>query len=159
HAQQPRIKCTKHKVKTVEVPWARPGAGFTLLFEALVMMFAKNGMTPNAIGRLVGEYDTLIWRIITHYVDNARSECDFSKVSQVGVDETSRAKGHQYVTVFMDLEERRIVYATEGKDAETFTKFKTDLEEHKGKVENVKEFCLDMSPAFQCGVEKEFPQA
>ena len=47
-------------MKTVEVPWARPGVGFTLLLEALVMVLAKNGMTANVIGRLVGEYDTLI---------------------------------------------------------------------------------------------------
>lgn len=60
HARQPRIECPDCKVKTVEVPWARPGVGFTLLLEALVMVLAKNGMTANVIGRLVGEYDTLI---------------------------------------------------------------------------------------------------
>jgi transposase len=159
HARQPRIACPEHKVRTVEVPWARPGAGFTLLFEALVMVLARNGMTPNAIGRLVGEYDTLIWRILEHYVEEARSRLDLSAVTQVGLDETSRAKGHQYVTVFMDLDERRIVFATEGKDAETLTVFKADLEEHGGQAEQVEEFCLDMSPAFQKGIEEEFPQA
>jgi len=85
-ARQPRIACPEHKVKTVEVPWARPGAGFTLLFEALVMVLAKNGMTPNAIGRMMGEYDTLIWRIVNHYGEEARSRMDLSEVSQVGVD-------------------------------------------------------------------------
>ena len=162
HARQPRVKCKNHEknnVKTVEVPWARSGAGFTLLFEAWVMVLAKNGMTSNAIGRQVGEYDTLIWRILTHYVDEARKEMDLSKVTQVGMDETSRAKGHKYVTTFMDLDERRIIFAVKGKDAETVKAFKQDLKEHGGKAEQIEEFCLDMSSAFQCGITESFPDA
>lgn len=159
HARLPRIKCPEHKVKTVEVPWARPGAGFSLLFEAMVMVMAQNGMTPNAIGRLVNEHDTLIWRILNHYVEEARGQVDLSTVSKVGVDETSRAKGHKYVTVFMDLDQRRVVFVTEGKDAETVKTFKKDLVEHGGKAKQVKEFCLDMSPAFQRGIEENFPKA
>jgi transposase len=159
HARQPRIECPDHKVKTVEVSWARPGAGFTLLFETLVMVLAKNGMTPNAIGRMVGEHDTRIWRILNHYVEEARGRMDLSEVSHVGIDETSRAKGHKYVTVFMDLEERRIVFATEGKDAETVKTFKADLKDHEGDPKTVKEFCLDMSPAFQSGIQEAFPHA
>jgi len=159
HARQPRVNCSEHKVKTVEVPWARPGAGFTLLFEALVMVLLKNGMTPNATGRMVGEHDTLIWRILDHYVGEARERLDMSGVTQVGMDETSRSKGHKYVTVFMDMEERRIVFAAEGKDAETVKAFKADLKEHGGEAGQVREFCADMSPAFQSGIEAEFPQA
>jgi len=49
HARQPRVQCPSTGFKTVEVPWARPGAGFTLLFEALVMVLAKNGLTATAI--------------------------------------------------------------------------------------------------------------
>lgn len=158
-ARQPRVKCQEHGVKTVEVPWARPGAGFTLLFEALVVVLAQNGMTPTAIGRLMGEHDTLIWRILKHYVEEAREQVDMSEVTHVGVDETSRAKRHQYVTVFMDLQERRVLYVTEGKDAQTVKSFRADLQEHGGRVEQVEEFCLDMSPAFQSGIENEFPQA
>jgi len=153
------VQCPEHGVKTVEVPWARPGAGFTLLFEALVMLLARNGLTAVAIGRCLGEHDTLIWRILEHYVAEARSRQDLSEVTRVGLDETARAKGHQYVTVFMDLEERRIVFATEGKDAETVNEFKADLEAHGGQAEQVEEFCLDMSPAFQKGIAEAFPQA
>jgi len=159
HARQPRVQCPEHQVKTVEVPWARPGAGFTLLFEALVMVLAQSGMTPNAIGRLVGEYDTLIWRMLKHYVEEARSRVDQSEVTQVGVDETSRAKGHKYVTIFMDLPESQVMFATEGKDAATLESFKTDLTGHGGKAEQVEEFCLDMSPAFESGIDAQFPQA
>jgi transposase len=40
HARLPRVRCPEHGVRQLSVPWARPGSGFTLLFEALVLRFA-----------------------------------------------------------------------------------------------------------------------
>jgi transposase len=94
-------------------------------------------------------------------VEEARAREDLSKVTTIGVDETSRSKGHHYITVFMDLEEdrRRVVFATEGKDADTVERFREDLEAHGGKAEQVQEACLDMSAAFIRGLTDEFPEA
>lgn len=75
HARTARVKCNKCGVKLVKVPWSRPGSGFTLLFEALVMMLAKE-MPVTAIARLVGEYDTRLWRVLHHYTDEAHSKVD-----------------------------------------------------------------------------------
>jgi len=69
---------------------------------------------------------------LEHYVLDARSQEDFSKVKSVGVDETSRAKGHKYVSVFIDLDKSKVVHVCEGKDASTIESFRTDLELHKG---------------------------
>ncbi len=157
-AKQPRVKCDRHKVKVVNLPWARPGSGFTLLFEALVMAFAQNGMTGNAIARIVGEHDTLIWRIIRHYIEEARTRENFSEVKSVGVDETSKGKGHDYVTVFMDFDQQKILFVTEGKDAKTVTEFKQDLELHHGDPAQIEDACMDLSRAFQAGFNKEFEQ-
>ncbi len=41
HARVPRVWTAEGKVVQVEVPWARPGSGFTLLFEALAMMLCR----------------------------------------------------------------------------------------------------------------------
>jgi len=161
HARQPRITCPEHGVKTVAVPWARPGAGFTLLMEAFVLLLVQGGMTPTQAGRLIDEHDTRLWRVLQHYVEKARSEADFSEVSVIGVDETSRSRGHNYVTVFMDLdkERRRVLFATEGKDASTVKRFREDMEAHGGKAEQVEEACLDMSAAFIRGLTDQFPEA
>ena len=161
HARQPRIDCPDHGVKSVEVPWARPGAGFTLLMEAFILVLVQGGMTPTQAGRLVDEHDTRLWRVLRHYVDEARDREDFSKVTTIGVDETSRSKGHNYITVFMDLDEanRRVVFATEGKDADTVKRFREDLEAHGGAAEQVQEACLDMSAAFISGLTEQFPKA
>jgi len=161
HARQPRVNCPEHGVKTAAVPWSRPGAGFTLLMEAFIMVLARNGMTASQIGRVIGEHDTRIWRVLEHYVEEARGEADFSEVTTIGVDETGRKRGQNYISVFMDLEEehRRVLYVTEGKDAATVERFREDLEAHGGSAEQVEEACLDMSQAYIRGLTEAFSGA
>ena len=159
HARHPRVECDEHGVRRVMVPWARPGAGFTLLFEALIMVLAKNGLTPNAIARLIGEHDTRIWRVLEHYVDASLAKQDQSEVTRVGVDETSRAKGHDYVSIFADMDERKVIFVADGKTHETVQEFKGNLEVHDGKGDNVTDFSLDMSKAFIKGILEEFKNA
>lgn len=158
HARQPRVNCAEDGVKTVEVPWARPRVGFTLLMEAFILALVESGMTPKAVGKLIDEHDTLIWRVLFHHVKTARAESDHSSVTAIGVDETSRAKGHNYISVFMDLDEKRVLFATEGRDSGTVRRFREDLEAHGGDPEQMEEACLDMSPAYICGLDEEFPQ-
>jgi len=157
-AKVPRVKCKNCGIRLVDVPWARPGSGFTLLFEAMVMTLAK-AMPVKTIGEYVGEYDTRLWRIIHHYVDQGRNEADYSEVREVGFDETSSRRGHDYVSLFVDLSGPNVIFATEGKDSSTVTRFKEDLIAHGGSEENIRQMCCDMSPAFIKGVEENFPEA
>ena len=158
HCRVPRTECEDCGVKQVKVPWARKGSGFTLLMDSLIVLMAQR-MTVTAIAEMIGEHDTRIWRVLEHYVQEARSQEDFSNVKSVGVDETSRAKGHKYVSVFIDLDKSKVVHVCEGKDASTIESFKTDLELHKGSSKNINNFCCDMSPAFISGIENTFPNA
>jgi transposase len=158
HARVPRTDCPKCGVRLVNVPWARPDSGFTLLFEAYIMMMAPS-MAVKKIGELVSEHDTRLWRILRHHVKDARSQADYSAVTKVGVDETSSKRGHEYVSVFVDLDESRVIYATEGKDHKTVEDFKTDFCAHQGSPETVADVCCDMSPAFIKGITEYLPNA
>jgi transposase len=140
------------------VPWSRPRSGFTLLFDAFIMELAAS-MTVNEIAQLVDEHDTRLQRIINHYVDEARAKENYSDVENIGIDETSSKKGHNYITLFVDLEESKVLYVTEGKDASTVDKFYIDYILHQGDPESIKNICCDMSPAFIKGSEVNFPQA
>jgi transposase len=157
-ARVPRVSCRECGVKTVEVPWARSGSGFTLLFESLIMMLAKT-MPVKSMADLVKEHDTRIWRVLDHYVHESRQGADFSAVTEVGVDETSSKRGHNYVSLFVDMKAPQVLFVTEGKDASTLERFKTDLEAHQGDPSHIREVCCDMSPAFISGVEQHFPEA
>ena len=158
NARTPRIKCSACGVRLVEVPWARPGSGFTLLFEALVMTLVS-AMPVLAAARLVGEHDTLLWRILIHYVETALAKADFSDVTRVAVDETAARRGHNYITLFVDIDRRRVIHVAQGKDAKTIKSFADDLPAHSGKPENIAEVSIDMSAAFIKGVGEHLPKA
>lgn len=158
-ARVPRVACPKGcGTKRVEVPWARPGSGFTSLFEALLLTLCKE-IPVAKVGELIGEHDTRIWRVLHHYIDQARSEVDFSNVSRVGMDETSSKRGHHYITLFCDMDERNLLFATEGKDKATVEAFREDFEAHNGCGKKVAQVSCDMSPAFISGVTQELPEA
>lgn len=160
HVRHPRVECPSCGIHRVEVPWSRPESGFTFLFEAVVMAMAPH-MPVAAIARHVREHDTRVWRILHHHVEEARARADHSDVTQVGIDETSHRKGHDYVTLFVDLnqESRRVLYVTPGKDASTVARFAEDLKQHGGDADNVKDVCMDMSVAFESGVKASLPTA
>ena len=158
HAPDPRVNCSDCGVKNVKLPWTRPGSGFSLLFEALIMMLATD-MPVKAIAELLGEHDTRIWRVIRHYVQEARKHEDYFDVSRVGIDETSRKRGHHYVSLFVDLDRSKVIFVTEGRSQGGLGRFSNDFHDHGGDPDLVREVCCDMSPAFIEGVENNLVNA
>ena len=150
--------CPEHEVKQVEVPWARERSGFTLLFEALVMALVKE-MPVAPVAALIGESDMRVWRIVHYYVDQAVEAQDLSAMERAGIDETSSQRGQRYVSVFADLDERRAVYVTEGRDQGTVQEFSCFLETHGGDAGRIEEVCQDMSEAYLAGTLKHLPAA
>ena len=98
-AKVPRIITPDGKVRTVSVPWARSGSGFTLMMEGVILTLVKH-MPVRTVAREIGEHDTKLWRLIDYHVEEALKDQDFSDVSAIGVDEYSH-KGHNYITVFL----------------------------------------------------------
>jgi transposase len=159
HARVPRTKCEKcGLIRLIDVPWARRGAGFTLLMDSMILILAQN-MPVNAVAEIVDEHDTRIWRVLSHYIEKSRSEEDFSQVKAMGVDETSCAKFHNYISLFVDLDNSKVLYACEGKDASVINSFREDLIAHNGIADNIEMFCSDMSPAFISGITAQFPNS
>jgi len=158
NARVPRVRCENCGIKTVSVPWARPDSGFTLLFEAMVMTMVP-AMPVKAVARMVDEHDTRLWRVVHHYVDAARARLDASGVTRIAVDETAAQRGHNYITLCVDIDQARVLFATEGKDANTIAAFADDLAAHRGDPEAIAEVCIDMSPAFIKGVGESLPNA
>ncbi len=79
---------------------------------------------------------------------------DLSAVQAIGLDETASKRGHNYVTVFIDMERRDkpVLFVTPAKGKETVKEFKAFLEKHDGDPEQILEVVCDMSPAFLSGV-------
>ena len=79
HARVPRVKCDEHGVKTVSVPWSRSNTSFTLMFETLIIAIAE--MPVSAVARIVRTNENSVWRILKHYVDEARKDIDLKSGS------------------------------------------------------------------------------
>ena len=159
HADVPRVACTGcAKTSQVGVPWAREGSGFTALFEALALALCRELAVAQAAA-LLRCADKQLWRRIEHYVEQARALDDMSSVKIVGIDDTSVHKGQSYITVVHDLDAKRLLFATEGRDHQTVVDFASDLKAHGGDPEAVQHVCQDMSAAYAKGVTMALPNA
>ena len=158
-ARVPRVGCTAcEKTTQVDVPWAREGAGFTQMLEAFIVALCQQ-MPVLAVSQLLGVSDDRIWRVLDHYVAQARAREDFSSVRRISADERSARKGHRYVTMFCDADARRLLFATPGKDATTFAAFAEDLAAHGGDATAITDVSLDMGLAYQAGAREHCPNA
>jgi transposase len=84
---------------------------------------------------------------------------DFSDVTALDIDDTSRARGHAYVTLTANAQARRVIFVTEGRDATTIEALADDLEAHGCPPEQITSVSIDMSPAFIKDVSSELPNA
>jgi len=159
HCSVPRIKDKSGKVKQVEVPWARKGSGFSLLFESFAMALIEREMPVNKVAELLRVYPKRIWTIFNYWISIAYSEDDQQGVRNIGIDETSSKKGHKYITIAADIDQRRVLFATEGKNKETITKLKEHLAVKGVSPEEIENISIDMSPSFISGILEEFPKS
>jgi transposase len=159
HADVPRVDCSAcGKTTAVEAPWARPGSGFTLLFEAFALSLCQSMPVAHAAA-LLRVNSKQLWRRIEHYVGVARAQQKMNGVAVVGIDDLSFRRGQDYVTVVHDLEAKRLLFMTEGRKHGTVIEFKADLIAHGGNPDDIKHVCMDMSAAYTKGVTEILPQA
>jgi transposase len=159
HARVPRIKSPDGHIHILEVPWARPGSGFTLMFEAYAMLLIESEMPVSKVSECIGVTAPRVWRVFDYWIERAFSKDDLSEVKFIGVDETSTKKGHSYITQFVDMEARRTIFVTEGRDSSTIESFVSELETKGGTKENIELISMDMSAAFISGAMTHLPDS
>lgn len=123
-----RLRCRAcGRVRTEEVPWARPGARFTRDFEDVVAWLAQR-MDKTAITRLLRcsweAVANIVARVVADHVDDTRLD----EVYRIGVDEISYRKGHRYLTVVADHDrDGAVIWAGVGKSGATLEAFFDEL--------------------------------
>ena len=158
HADVPRVRCMAcGKTSQVQVPWARPESGFTLLFEAFALTLART-MPVHRAAQLLGITDGRAWRVLIAHIEQARALESHAEVTQAGVDEIHLGR-LGWLTVFHDSESHRVLFTTPGKNAATFDAFVEDLQAHGGDPQSIETVSMDMSTAFQSGARRTLPQA
>lgn len=122
-ADAPRVYCGEHGVVVAHVPWARHGAGHTLAFDQMVAWLATQ-CSKSAITQLM----RVAWRTVGSVLDrvwaDVRAEHDlFDGLRRIGIDEISYRRGQQYLSVVVDHDTGRLVWAAPGRDKATLHRF------------------------------------
>ena len=122
-ADAPRVACPEHGVVVAAVPWARPGARCTRAFEDTAAWLAAH-----AAGSVVATLLRVTWRtvtgIVTRVVADLAGRTDrLDGLRRLGIDEIAHRKGHRYLTVVIDHDTGRIVWADTGRDGATLHRF------------------------------------
>lgn len=157
-AELRRLRCPTHGVRVEAVPFARHGSGFTGDFEDLVAWLATK-TDKTTITRLVRiDWETvgrICARVVADELDSSRLEGLF----EIGVDEVSWRKHHNYLTLVTNHRTRKVVWGAKGKDNAALDGFFDELgEERSAQITAVS---MDMGPAFAKSVraERHAPQA
>ena len=155
----PRGQCKEcQRVYTVRAPWEGRSPGLTQEFEAFALTLMRE-MPVSRAGEILGETDQKLWRTLFAHVKAAWKELSWEEVVWVGADEMNRRKGHNYLTVFVDLVAKRVLLAIEGKDAGVWERFCEELGLHNGHPKAITQVAIDMSPAYRKGVKDNLPNA
>lgn len=156
-ADAPRVRCPEHGVVVGAVPWARHDSRFTRAFEQQVAWLAVN-----TSGSAVAELMRIAWRsvgrICERVAEEAGREVDLlSGLERIGIDEISHRKGHRYLTVVVDHDSGRLVWAAPGRDKKTVEAFFEALGAKRTK--RLKLVSCDMAGWIEAVLVKRCPKA
>jgi len=113
-AEAPRVSCRRHGVVVAHVPWARHGAGHTRAFDEQVAWLAVR-TSRTAVTELM----RVAWRTVGAIIARVGAELDaavdrLAGLRRIGIDEVSYKRGHRYLTVVIDHDTGRLVWAGPG---------------------------------------------
>jgi transposase len=132
-ADAPRVSCPEHGVIVAHVPWARHGAGHTLAFDDTVAWLATHCSKTTVVQllrigwRTVGAICARVWADVEERVDL------LAGLTRIGIDEISYKRHHKYLTVVVDHDSGRLVWAAPGRNKETLRGFFDLLGEDRSK--------------------------
>jgi transposase len=156
-----RIDCRAcDRVRTEEVPWARPGARCSRDFEDMIAWLAQR-MDKSAIATLMRcawrTVDATVRRLVAEHLDPQVNPTRLDGLVRIGVDEISYKRGHKFLTVIADHDTGRVVWVAKGRTQEAFEQFTTALgPQRRAAIQTV---TMDMSHIYRGAVEKILPHA
>ncbi len=130
-ADAPRVSCREHGVVVASVPWARHDARHTAVFEDTVAWMATR-TSKSTLEQLLRIAWRTVGAIVARVVAEGVSARDpLQGLRRIGIDEISYKKGHRYITIVVDHDTGRLVWAAPGRDRKTVKAFFTALGESR----------------------------
>lgn len=155
-ARIPRLACQDcGAVRQAAIGFAEPRRTYTKSFERYVLELLRH-MTIKDVACHLGVSWDVVKEIQKKYLHKRFARPKLKHVKQIAIDEISTGKGHQYVTIVMDLESGAVLHVGRGKGGDALTAFWTRLRASHAKIEAV---AIDMSPAYIEAVTANPPDA
>ncbi len=151
-----RTDCPTCGVLVERVPWARHDSRFTRPFEEKVAYLAQI-TNKTAVSNLMGVSWRTIGNIVNRVVKDNIDPNRLDNLRNIGVDEFGYRKRHRYVTVVVDHDRQRVVWASKGKSSETLDKFFDELGEQRTAL--LEAVTIDMSAAYIKSIKDNAPNA
>jgi transposase len=156
-ADAPRVSCPKDGITVADVPWARHGAGHSYDFDQQVAWLATH-CSKTAVAALMRIAWRTVGAIVTRYWADVEDVFDrFEGITRIGVDEISYKKSHRYLTIVVDHDTGRLLWAAPGRDSETLAEF-FDLLGRK-RCETIELVSADAAPWIAKAVAEHCPNA
>lgn len=155
-ADVPRVHCAEHGILQIDVAWAAPESGFTVLMESLIIDWLLEA-SISAVARRMhltwDEIDGVKQRAVKRGLERRK----LKTIRHVGVDETSYQKRHEYVTVVNDLDSGDVVYVADDRTHESLDGFWGILSPKQ--LREIEAVAMDMSPSFIRSTLEHVPDA
>jgi transposase len=152
-----RVDCRAcGRVRTEQVPWARPGARFTQDLEDLIAWLCQRTDKTSVCQLLRVSWEAVqavVMRVVAEHLDDRRLNGLFN----LGVDEISYKRGHQYLTVVADHNTGRVVWVAKGRSQAALSSFFTAL--GPDRCAQVQAISMDMAPIWRDPCAWFIPQA
>ena len=151
-----RLRCPSCGVTTEMVPWADPMSWFTHAFEQTVGYLAQES-SKTVVSTMMRVAWATVGAIIGRVVERMLPHDRLAGLTHIGVDELSYRKHHKYVTIVVDHKTGRVVWAREGKNADTLRSFFEELGKERSAL--IQAVTIDMSQAYISAVSESAPNA
>lgn len=157
HARIPRIKCEKHGVLRVKVPWAEVGCRFTILMEIMIIKVIEQCYTLTGACRLLGISWDEAHGVMDRAVKRGQSCKKKEPISHIGIDEKAFKKGHSYLTLVYNLQNPAVEYISDDRTTASLEEYYTSLNSEE--LEHIQAICMDMWEAYFVATVKHIPNA
>lgn len=151
-----RVSCSECGVRIEQLPWANHRSRYTAPTEELVAYLAQT-MDKTAVTRLTNiawkTVSAIVERVVATRLDPGR----FSNLRHIGIDEFSYRKYHRYITIVVDHDRRRVIWAGKGRSADTLGRFFGLLTD--AQRQTIGTVTMDMAGGYIKAVREHLPQA
>ena len=127
HCRRRRLWCPEHGARTEGVPFARHGSEFTRDFECLVAWLATRTDKSTIRRMLRIDWDT-VGRIVARVCADELDPDRLNDLFDIGIDEVSWKRQHNYLTLVADHWRGKIVWGTEGAGEKAANRFFEELD-------------------------------